>query len=101
MLDKNIFYKNPATGRVDKGINWLKDFEERIDKNLTWLQWGGPSLKELVKLNGEWISFENAVNLMDEDLRDMLADYKFSSDQDFLNAYIIAHEIKFNEKFTI
>lgn len=102
MLKDDVYYMNPATGCVDSGSSWMLDFyRQKEDENLSWEAWGGPSLTEVIKINNGWFEFDVALKLMDDEIRENLHNYKFSSDQDFINAYLVAHEIKFNEKFTI
>lgn len=56
-LDKDAYYMNPMTGSVAKGEEWLKDFQDYVDDltNLDhWESWGGDSLTEVKKVDGEW-----------------------------------------------
>lgn len=56
-----------------------------------------------VTLNGNEINFEAAVNLMDDEIRETLHSAReWASDQEFLDAYVVAHAEKFNgEVFTV
>lgn len=45
---------------------------------------------------GNEVDFEAAMNLMDEDLREELANYGFDSDQEFFEAYAARHSEKFD-----
>lgn len=102
MLKDNVYYLNPATGSIDSGAGWMADFRHQKDnENLDWEEWGGETLIQVVKLNNDFYELETIKNLMDDEIREELHSYNFSEDQDFLNAYVIAHKIKFNEQFKV
>lgn len=54
-----------------------------------------------VMLNGKPVSFDAAVQLMDDDIREDLHHGNFDSDQEFLDAYVGLHQTKYNEDFTV
>jgi hypothetical protein len=55
-----------------------------------------------VKLRGNEIDFEVAIDLMDEDLRDRLHTIMDPcSDQEFMDAYAKAHADKYDEVFVV
>ena len=55
-----------------------------------------------VLLNGNLVDFDVVVNMMDDDLREELHNKLAPcTDQEFMDAYIEAHEAKFNERFEI
>ena len=55
-----------------------------------------------VLLNGNVVDFEAAVNMMDDDIREELHNKLAPcTDQEFMDAYVEAHEAKFNERFEI
>lgn len=58
---------------------------------------------EVVSLHGEYVYFDAAVALMDDDLRERLRnELAPCSDQEFLDAYVVAHAKVFpGEKFRI
>ena len=102
MLKENVYYMNPCTGSVDSGFNWMDDFKnQNFEETLDWKAWGGESLIEVVKLGNDFFELETIANLLDDEIREELHKYNFSEEQDFLNAYIVAHKIKFNEEFKI
>ena len=48
------------------------------------------------------VDFEAAVNLMDDEIREQLHDEMAPcEDQEFIDAYVKAHEKKFNEDFVV
>lgn len=52
--------------------------------------------------NGEKINFETAIELMDDDLREMLhTELAPCSNQEFFSAYEIAHRKKFCEQWEL
>lgn len=55
-----------------------------------------------VKLNGEISDFYAIVNMMDDDIREYLYNQLAPcSEQEFVDAYIKAHEAKYGEQFDI
>lgn len=53
-----------------------------------------------VILDGNEIDFDSAVNLMDEDIREHLhTKLAPCTDQEFLDAYVVAHAEKFEGEF--
>ena len=55
-----------------------------------------------VLLNGNLVDFDAAVNMMDDEIREKLHNKLAPcTDQEFMDAYIEAHEAKFNERFEI
>lgn len=55
-----------------------------------------------VLLNGSWVDFDVAVNMMDDDLREELHNKLAPcSDQEFMDAYVEAHQSKYGEQFVI
>lgn len=49
MLEKNIFYRNPYTGSVAKGADWMQEFADREDQEMSWEEWGGLALEAVVE----------------------------------------------------
>ena len=60
-------------------------------------------MKMSVMLNNDEIDFAAAVNLMDDEIRERLhSELAPCSDQEFLDAYVVAHAEKFDgEEFTV
>lgn len=55
-----------------------------------------------VLLNGNLVDFDAAVNMMDDEIREKLHNKLAPcTDQEFMDAYVEAHEAKFNERFEI
>ena len=55
-----------------------------------------------VLLNSVLIDMDVTINLMDDDLREYLHNLGiYEDEQSFLDAYLQAHNSKFNENFTI
>jgi hypothetical protein len=55
-----------------------------------------------VTVNEQEFDFDAVVNLMDDDIREQLhADMAPCEDQDFVDAYTIAHQEKFGEEFVV
>lgn len=55
-----------------------------------------------VLLNGNLVDFDVAVNMMDDEIREKLHnELAPCTDQEFMDAYVEAHEAKFNERFEI
>lgn len=53
-----------------------------------------------VTINGKTVDFAAAVNLMDDEIREELHSAQdWQSDQDFTDAYILAHDARFGEEF--
>ena len=59
----------------------------------------GKDMSKVFNCKGQEIDFEAAVALMDDDLREMLADGAPESEQWFLQIYADNHFAKFGEKF--
>lgn len=59
--------------------------------------------ESVVEIDGQEINFEAAVNLMDEEIREQLhSKMAPCKPQDFVNAYLSAHAIKFKgQEFTV
>lgn len=56
----------------------------------------------MVEVNGEMVSFETALSLMDEQIReDLHQELAPCTDQEFVDAYIERHLEKFGEEFTV
>lgn len=54
-----------------------------------------------VVLCGQMVDFDGAVMLMDDEIREALAG-RYASDQDFLDAYVLAHAAKYDgEEFSV
>jgi hypothetical protein len=93
------YLMNPATGSVDTDENWLTD-------KPTWegdQQAQFDTLIEVASLDGRfWHEIEVFANLMDDDLREELHSSRdWQSEQEFLDAYAVAHLAKFGKEFTI
>lgn len=55
-----------------------------------------------VVLNGQARDFDACVNLMDDNLRERLHDLLAPcTDQEFLDAYVVAHRAKHGEEFRV
>ena len=55
-----------------------------------------------VLLNGYEVDFDVAVNMMDDEIREELHNKLAPcTDQEFMDAYVEAHEAKYNERFEI
>lgn len=55
-----------------------------------------------VTLNGKTVDFAAAVNLMDDEIREVLHSAQdWQSYQDFTDAYILAHDARFGEEFIV
>ena len=55
-----------------------------------------------VLLNGNLVDFDAAVNMMDDAIREELHNKLAPcTDQEFMDAYVEAHEAKYNERFEI
>lgn len=56
-----------------------------------------------VIINGNRVDFDAAVNLMDDEIcADLHSSQDWKSDQDFADAYVVAHAEKFNgEEFVV
>ena len=55
-----------------------------------------------VLLNGYEVDFDVVVNMMDDEIREELHnELAPCTDQEFVDAYIEAHEAKYNERFEI
>ena len=50
---------------------------------------------KVINLNGHEIDFEAAVQMMDDEIREALADEGFESEQEFFTAYEKAHAEKY------
>lgn len=55
-----------------------------------------------VMLNGYMVDFDEAVNLMDDEIREAVhADIAPCTDQEFMDEYVKRHEAKYGETFEI
>jgi SOS response regulatory protein OraA/RecX len=55
-----------------------------------------------VVLNGYTIDFDAATNLMDNDIIERMNEQEWTSDQAYLDAYVVEHAAKFNgEEFQV
>jgi hypothetical protein len=55
-----------------------------------------------VKIAGQFVDFDGAVNLMDDEIRERLhMDMAPCGEQEFVDAYCHEHEHKFNEIFVV
>jgi hypothetical protein len=55
-----------------------------------------------VLLNNETVDFDVAVNLMDDDIREVLHnELSPCSEQEFMDAYTDAHQKKYGEEFVV
>ena len=55
-----------------------------------------------VLLNNHEVDFDAAVNMMDDEIREELHnELAPCTDQEFMDAYVEAHEAKYNEQFEI
>ena len=55
-----------------------------------------------VLLNNHEVDFDAAVNMMDVEIREELHnELAPCTDQEFMDAYVKAHEVKYNEQFEI
>lgn len=55
-----------------------------------------------VLLNNHEVDFDAAVNMMDDEIREELHnELAPCTDQEFMDAYVEAHEAKYNERFEI
>ena len=55
-----------------------------------------------VLLNGNLVDFDAAVNMMDDEIREERHnELAPCTDQGFMDAYVEAHEAKYNERFEI
>jgi hypothetical protein len=56
----------------------------------------------VVVLDGQHFAYDAVVHLMDDDIRENVhADIAPCTDQEFLDAYCLAHEAEFNEEFIV
>jgi len=55
----------------------------------------------VINKHGVKIDYDAAVNLMDDDIREQLARQTWSSDQDFFEAYAIAHKRVFGDEWEL
>lgn len=56
----------------------------------------------VIDRNGRPVSYEASVNLMDDELRELLhANLAPCSEQEFYDAYLDAHLVKYGEEFRI
>ena len=59
-------------------------------------------MSKVINWDGREVDYDSAVALMDDDVREGLhVALAPCSEQDFLNAYLIAHYAKYGEEFTI
>lgn len=55
-----------------------------------------------VLLNNHEVDFDAAVNMMDDEIREALHnELAPCTEQEFMDAYVKAHEVKYNEQFEI
>lgn len=52
-------------------------------------------------MNGVWMEFANAVNFMDDELREALHNEGYNDTQSFFTAYEKAHEAKHGEEWEL
>lgn len=56
MLHNFKHYMNPVTGSVDLGFQWLESFKDDAEYfQCDWQEWGGDTLIEVEKINGNWV----------------------------------------------
>lgn len=59
-------------------------------------------MRKVIDWDGREVDYDSAVALMDDDIREGLhVALAPCSDQDFFDAYLIAHYVKYGEGFTI
>lgn len=59
-------------------------------------------MRIVIDWNGREVDYDSAVALMDDDIREGLhVTLSPCSEQDFFDAYLIAHYVKYGEMFTI
>jgi len=60
-------------------------------------------MSKVINANGYELDFDAAVNLMDDEIREALANSgrDWESDQEFFSAYEIAHEEKFGKEWEL
>lgn len=59
-------------------------------------------MRKVIDWEGREVDYDSAVALMDDDIREGLhVALAPCSDQDFFDAYLIAHYVKYGEEFTI
>jgi hypothetical protein len=59
-------------------------------------------MRMVIDWDGREVDYDSAVALMDDDIREGLhATLASCSEQDFFDAYLIAHYVKYGEEFTI
>lgn len=59
-------------------------------------------MSTIIDQDGEEIDYATAVNLMDDEIREELhAEMALCTDQQFFDAYIERHYVKYGEDFTI
>ncbi len=57
---------------------------------------------EIVTINDDSVDLAAALNLMDAEICEKLHfDGEFNTEQDFANAYCVAHSVKFSEEFIV
>jgi len=57
--------------------------------------------ERLVDVNGDFVSLDSAVSLMDDDIREDLHAEGITDPQEFVNRYCERHRQKYNENFTV
>lgn len=64
--------------------------------------WVKTQLLPKVLVDGKEVDFDAAVNLMDDEIREAIAEQgNFADEQAFVNAYAAHHAMKFNEVFQV
>ena len=59
-------------------------------------------MRIVIDWDGREVDYDSAVALMDDDIREGLHEtLSPCSEQDFFDAYLIAHYVKYSEEFTV
>ena len=59
-------------------------------------------MRMVIDWDGREVDYDSAVSLMDDDIREGLHGVLVPcSEQDFFDAYLIAHYVKYGEEFTV
>lgn len=58
-------------------------------------------MSDVINLGGKEIDFEAAVYLMDNEIRERLAEIDWNSNQEFFSAYEKEHAKKYNEEWEL
>jgi hypothetical protein len=94
------YLMNPATGSVDTEDNWRAEMPDWEDDQQVQFD----ALVEVACLDGNhWHEMDVFANYMDDEIREALHSSRdWSSEQEFLDAYVEAHADKFDgEEFTV